>query len=98
MSDPEPELEDARPQTLRSPVESQGLNRPQGKCVERGKPVVLPRGESEPQGKPKGRWVWDRGGSEGRPVMGRIGVEPSGDIAPPRKRADFRVVPHHERV
>jgi len=30
--------------------------------------------------------------------MGRIGAEPAGDIASPRKRADFRVVPHHERV
>ena len=81
MSDPEPEFEDVRPQTVRSPVESQDLNRPQGKCVERGKLIVLPHGESEPQGEPKGLWVWDRGGSEGRPVMGRIGAEPAGDIA-----------------
>jgi len=48
VSDPEPGFEDARPQTARSPAESQGLNRLQGKCVERGKPVVFPEGESEP--------------------------------------------------
>jgi hypothetical protein len=30
--------------------------------------------------------------------MGRIGAEPRGDITSPRKRADFRVVPYHERV
>ena len=48
VSGPEPGFADARPQTVWSPVESQGLNRPQGKCVERGKPIVLPLGESEP--------------------------------------------------
>ena len=48
VSGPEPGFVDARPQTVWSPVESQGLNRPQGKCVERGKPIVLPLGESEP--------------------------------------------------
>ena len=48
VSGPEPGFVDARSQTVRSPVESQGLNRPQGKCVERGKLIVLPYGESEP--------------------------------------------------
>jgi hypothetical protein len=33
-----------------------------------------------------------------RLVMGRIGAEPAGDIASPRKRADFRVVPHIDLV
>jgi hypothetical protein len=36
--------------------------------------------------------VEDQGESEGRAVMVRIGVEPRGDITPPRKRADFPVV------
>jgi hypothetical protein len=35
-----------------------------------GKPISLP------QGKPMELWVQERGESEGRPVMGRIGVEP----------------------
>src|SRR5437879_4199788 len=35
------------------------------------------------------RRVRDGGGSEGRSVMGRIGVEPKGDITPRRKPADF---------
>ncbi len=46
MSGPEPGFVDARSQTARPPVESQGLNRPQGKCVERGKPIVLPVGKA----------------------------------------------------
>lgn len=54
VSDPEPGFEDARPQTLRSPVESQDLNRPQGKCVERGKPVVLPAGKASRKASRKG--------------------------------------------
>ena len=29
-----------------------------------------------------GRRVEEEGGSEGRPVMGRIGVEPAGNITP----------------
>jgi len=35
-----------------------------------------------PQGAPTGRRVEDEGGSEGRPVTGRIGVEPPGKITP----------------
>src|SRR5215469_3484916 len=42
--------------------------------------------------------VEERGESEGRPVMGRIGIE---DMKrrhhPTRKRADFRTVPLHEK-
>ncbi len=89
------------------PAERQDLTHA-GTGTERGKPVGLPRsarpsrpverGESEPQGTPKGLWVEDGGRSEGRSVMGRIGVEP-GERAvraiervhhPTRKRADFR--------
>jgi hypothetical protein len=44
--------------------------------MQRGKPVALPRGEDEPQGESMGLRVKDEGGSERRPVMGRIGVEP----------------------
>ena len=35
-----------------------------------------------PQGAPMGRRVEDEGGSEGRSVTGRIGVEPPGEITP----------------
>ena len=35
-----------------------------------------------PQGVPMGRRVEDEGGSEGRSVTGRIGVEPPGKITP----------------
>ena len=35
-----------------------------------------------PQGAPMGRRVEDEGGSERRPVTGRIGVEPPGEITP----------------
>jgi hypothetical protein len=45
-----------------------------------------------------GRRVKDRGESQGRPVTGRIGVEPHGDITPLRKQADFPVVFRHERT
>jgi hypothetical protein len=52
-----------------------------GTSAERGKPVVSPAPhpmglrESNPQGAPTGQQVKEEGGSEGRPVMGRIGVE-----------------------
>ncbi len=38
------------------------------------------------------RRVKEEGASEGRPVMGRIGVEPQGNIIPWRKPADFPLV------
>ena len=56
-----------------------------GTSAERGKPVVLPAGESDPQGEPTGRRVKDEGGSECRPLTGRIGVEPPGEITPPER-------------
>ena len=30
--------------------------------------------------------------------MGQIGVAPTGNITPRKKRADFHLVSHHERV
>jgi len=39
-------------------------------------------GVGPPQGAPMGRRVADEGGSEGRSVIGRIGVEPPGEITP----------------
>jgi hypothetical protein len=45
-----------------------------------------------------GRRVGEEGASEGRPIMGRIGVEPAGDITPRRKPADFPLVFRHERA
>ncbi|MBF6571610.1 MAG: group II intron reverse transcriptase/maturase [Candidatus Binataceae bacterium] len=41
--------------------------------------------------------VEESGGSEGRPVTGRIGVEVESRHHPTRKRADFRTVPLHEK-
>ena len=61
--------------------------------MERGKPVVLPSGESEPQGEPMGLRVEDGGESEGQPVTGWIGVEPPVEQHhPTRKRANFHRV------
>ena len=45
-----------------------------------------------------GRRVKDEGGSEGRSVIERIGVEPLGRDHPTRKRADFPRVSPHETV
>src|SRR5262249_8371960 len=56
-----------------------------GTSTERGKPVALPAGESDSQEQPTGRRVKDEGGSQRRPVTGRIGVEPQGDITPPER-------------
>ena len=56
-----------------------------GTSTERGKPVVLPTRESDSQEEPTGRRVKDEGGSECRPLTGRIGVEPTGDITPPER-------------
>jgi hypothetical protein len=47
-------------------------------AAQRGKPVALPCGVGRPQGRLTGRRVKDRGASQRRPVMGRIGVEPTG--------------------
>ncbi|MHB1561202.1 MAG: group II intron reverse transcriptase/maturase [Isosphaeraceae bacterium] len=63
------------------PAKSGGPPHP-GTSAERGKPVVLSIGDSGPQGSPMGRRVEDGGESECRPVTGRTGVEPSGDITP----------------
>jgi N-terminal domain of reverse transcriptase len=56
-----------------------------GTSTERGKPVVLPPGDSDSREELTGRRVKDGGGSECRPVTGRIGVEPKGDITPPER-------------
>src|SRR5262245_43740625 len=56
-----------------------------GTSAERGKPVVRPTGDSDSRGSPTGRRVQDGGASEGRPVIGRTGVEPNGDITPPER-------------
>jgi hypothetical protein len=39
-----------------------------------------------------GRRVGEEGASEGRPLIGRTGVEPQGDMIPRRKPADFPLV------
>src|SRR5262249_7307783 len=86
LSGPRPQMSRHRPRSTTSPhAESP---------TERGKPTTPPAGESEPRGEPMGLWVEEEGGSEGRPVMGRIeGWSPS-----PRKRADFPLVFRHERA
>jgi RNA-directed DNA polymerase len=56
-----------------------------GTSTERGKPVVLPARDSDSQEEPTGRRVKDGGGSECRPLTGRIGVEPPGDITLPER-------------
>src|SRR5690348_6470128 len=66
------------------PAKSGGPSHP-GTSTERGKPVTLPTRDSDPRGSPTGRRVQDGGASERRPVIGRIGVEPSGDITPPAR-------------
>jgi len=71
--------------------------------TERVNPVVSLRdlrvvGESDPQGKPTGLRVKDRGASERSPVIGGIRVEPQGDITPRRKPGDFPGVFRHERT
>jgi len=60
--------------------------------AQRGKPVVSPYGKAALQEELTRRRVKEEGASEGRPVMGRIGVEPPGDITPRRKPADFPLV------
>jgi hypothetical protein len=45
-----------------------------------------------------GRRVQEEGASEGRSVIGRIGIAPPGNIIPRRKSADFPLVFRHERT
>src|SRR5262245_55883585 len=66
------------------PAKSGGPTHP-GTSAERGKPVVLPTRDSGSREAPMGRRVKDGGESEGRPLTGRIGVEPPGDITPPER-------------
>src|SRR5712692_1593236 len=50
----------------------------------------------QPRGRLTGLRVKESGGSECRLVTRRIGVEVERRYHPARKRADFRLVPHHE--
>ncbi len=56
-----------------------------GTSTERGKPVALPSRVGDSQEEPMGRRVKDEGESECRPLTGRIGVEPTGDITSPER-------------
>jgi hypothetical protein len=49
-------------------------------------PSSSPRGRPAARRSPMGRRVGDEGGSERRPVIGRIGVEPLGEITPRESR------------
>jgi len=68
------------------PAKGRDLTRA-GMQTKRGKPVVLPYGESEPQSKPMGLRIKDGGGSESLPVMGRIGVAPPIRATSPHAKA-----------
>jgi hypothetical protein len=54
--------------------------------AERGKPVALPQGVGRPQGRLTGRRVKERGVSQRRSVMGRIGIEPTDERLRGRRR------------
>ena len=66
--------------------------------TELGKPVALPSGKARPQGAPIVLRVEEDGASECRPVIARIGVALNEEHHPTRKRADFRLVFHHENT
>jgi hypothetical protein len=51
-----------------------------------------------PQGLPIALRVQEDGESEGRSVIGRIGVALIEEHHPTRKRANFRLVFHHESI
>jgi hypothetical protein len=87
---------DPLPQTVRFPANRQSLTY-RVHQEERGKPVVLPQGTAHREVVPKGRRVNEEGASEGRPVMGRIGIERKA-TSPTRKRADFPLVSGHEET
>ena len=53
--------------------------------------------ESKPQGVPIARRVKEEGESEGQSVIGWIGIAPT-QHHPTRKRADFPLVFHHEKI
>jgi hypothetical protein len=55
-------------------------------AAERGKPVVLPFGVGRSQGRLMGRRVKERGASQRRSVMGRIGIEPTDERLRGRRR------------
>lgn len=79
------------------PVDRVDLNRIKSKLRNTVSPtlslwVAWPRGIAMEQ------WVREGGESECRSVMGRIGVEPGGDITPGDKRADFHQVLFCEKV
>jgi hypothetical protein len=79
------------------PAERHDLTR-SGTNVEHGKPVALPLGERKSQDDLMGLRAEDEGASEGRPVMGRIGIASTDYIIPQRKLADFPRVFPHERT
>src|SRR5262245_19461605 len=55
-----------------------------GTPTERGKPVAVPRVDAS-QGTSMRQRAQEEGASEGRPVMGRRGVAPPGNIIPPAR-------------
>ena len=64
------------------PANRQSLNHPMIHPWNVVSPSSSLRGRPAARRSPMGRRVEDEGGSEGRPVIGRIGVEPSGEITP----------------
>ena len=82
MDAPNSSIADGEP-----PAERQNLTHTVTR-TERGKPTGLPVKESEPRGTLMGLWVWDGGGSESLPVMGRTGAEPKVEVRERRQRQD----------
>lgn len=68
-------------QTPAPPADRRDLQHPVGQTRNVVSPSSSP-GESTPQGAPMGRRVQDEGESEGPPVMGGIGVAPTGNSTP----------------
>jgi hypothetical protein len=66
--------------------------------MEHGKPVSLPIWESNSQEKPIEVRVEEDGKSKGCSVMGQIRMALGSQDHPTRKRADFRLVFHHENA
>jgi hypothetical protein len=88
-------------------LQPQGLLYPPGErrdltrsCCLRGTRQTRPfAGNGKPTArKADGGRAWDGGKSESRPVMGRTGIAPQGNIIPTGNGADFRRVSRHERV
>lgn len=97
VSGQEQELQISPAMGVAPPVDRVGLNRIKSKLRNTVSPT-LSLWVARPQGNAMEQWVREGGKSEGRSVMGRIGVEPQGKITSRDKRADFHQVSFCEKV